>query len=187
MIHPLAQVSSENIGPGTYVWQFSVILKGAQIGKDCNINCHTLIESNVVIGDRVTIKPGVYVWDGMTIEDDVMVGPNATFTNDKWPKSKNKSYKQLETIIRKGASIGANATILCGIEIGEYCLIGAGAIVTQSIPSRALVIGSPGRIVGWMNEDGTKMEKIEDCFIDNKKNIWRVIDNRLIKTNEYTV
>lgn len=181
MIHPLSDVQSAHIGTGTKVWQFAIVLKGAVIGQDCNINCHTLIESNAVIGDRVTVKPGVFIWDGVILEDDVMVGPNATFTNDKWPKSKNASYIQLPTKVKKGASIGANATILCGIEIGDFAMIGAGAVVTKNVPSRALMVGSPAKIAGWMNEDGTKMQQQEDHFVDNKGNKWSVIDSELKK------
>lgn len=182
MIHPLADVMSSSIGPGTKVWQYAVILEGATIGADCNINCHTLIESKAVLGDRVTIKPGVFVWDGVRIEDDVMVGPNATFTNDKWPKSKNTHFQLLETLVRKGASIGANATILCGIEIGAFASIGAGAVVTKSVPSRALMVGAPATIVGWMNENGTKMKPSGlDMWEDSEGNVWQVIDQELTK------
>jgi UDP-2-acetamido-3-amino-2,3-dideoxy-glucuronate N-acetyltransferase len=182
MIHPLAQVLSSSVGEGTKVWQFAIILEGAVIGKDCNINCHTLIESKVFIGDRVTIKPGVFIWDGISLENDVMVGPNATFTNDKWPKSKNAAYQRLETKVRKGASIGANATILCGIEIGEFSTIGAGAVVTKSVPNRALMVGAPAKIVGWMNDDGTKMKQVEQgLFMDKKETLWKVVENELIK------
>lgn len=182
MIHPLAQVLSLAVGEGTKVWQFAIILEGAVIGKDCNINCHTLIESKVFIGDRVTVKPGVFIWDGISLEDDVMVGPNATFTNDRWPKSKNAAYQLLETKVRKGASIGANATILCGIEIGEYSTIGAGAVITKSVPARALMVGSPAKIIGWMNEDGTKMKQHDnEVFLDKEEVQWKVIENELIK------
>jgi UDP-2-acetamido-3-amino-2,3-dideoxy-glucuronate N-acetyltransferase len=180
MIHPLAQVMTKHIGEGTKIWQYSIILEGAQIGHDCNINCHTLIESKVIIGNRVTIKPGVFIWDGVSLEDDVMIGPNATFTNDKWPKSKNTAFKLLETKVRKGVTIGANATILCGIEIGEYATIGAGAIVTRSVPVRALMVGTPAVIAGWMNTDGSKMKELENgVFIDKEGNHWRVEENQL--------
>lgn len=180
-IHDLAQVLSKNIGEGTRIWQFSIVLDGAEIGKDCNINCHTLIESKSKIGDRVTIKPGVYIWDGIVLEDDVMVGPNATFTNDKWPKSRNVNFKLEETLIKRGASIGANATILCGITIGAFALIAAGAIVTKSVPDRALMIGKPARIQGWMNEDGTRMKEENGLFIDSNGQPWRIKNNELKK------
>lgn len=181
MIHPKAEVYSKQIGIGTKIWQFAIVLEGAIIGNDCNINCHTLIESKAVIGNRVTIKPGVFVWDGVKLDDGVMVGPNATFTNDKWPKSKNSKFQLLETYIGKYSSIGANATILCGIKIGEYSMIGAGAVVTKDVPDRALVVGAPAKIVGWMNEDGTKMKKIEENFVDNQGREWIVLHNQLQK------
>lgn len=180
-IHDLAQVFSDKIGEGTKIWQFAIVLEGAKIGKDCNINCHTLIEGKAKIGDRVTIKPGVYVWDGVCLEDDVMVGPNATFTNDKWPKSKNSAFVLEETIVKQGSSIGANATILCGISIGSYALIAAGSLVTKSVPDRALMMGSPAKIAGWMNEDGTRMMEDNGFFIDNKGQSWKVLNNELVK------
>ena len=148
MIHPSADVQSKNIGEGTFVWQFAIVLPGAVIGKNCNINCHTFIENDVKIGDRVTIKSGVFVWDGIQIEDDVFVGPNATFVNDKFPKSKvyPETFQQIK--ICKGASIGANATILGGVTIGEKALIGAGSVVTKDVPAFALVYGNPAKIMG---------------------------------------
>lgn len=181
MIHPLSDVQTADIGENTYVWQFSIILKNAKIGSGCNINCHVFIENNVIIGDNVTIKPGVYVWDGITIENDVMIGPNVTFTNDKLPRSKNQNYKMEYTTVKSGASIGAGATILCGIEIGKYALIGAGALITKSVPARALVIGSPGKIVGWINEDGTKMKKSEGYYLDNIGERWMEVEGHLVK------
>ncbi|MDO8316014.1 MAG: acyltransferase [Flavobacterium sp.] len=181
MIHALSDVQSKNIGTGTYVWQYSIILKNATIGENCNINCNVFIENDVVIGNNVTIKPGVCIWDGITIEDDVMIGPNVTFTNDKLPRSKNKNYKMEVTKVKNGASIGAGAIILCGIEIGSFALIGAGALVTKDIPERALVIGSPARIVGWLNEDGSKMNLIDDgVYCDNKGVKWNIANDKLI-------
>ncbi|MNQ22908.1 dTDP-3-amino-3,6-dideoxy-alpha-D-galactopyranose 3-N-acetyltransferase [compost metagenome] len=181
MIHPLSDVQTQNIGEGTFVWQYTIILKNARIGKECNINCHVFIENDVIIGDNVTIKPGVYVWDGITIESNVMIGPNVTFTNDKLPRSKNKNYKMELTTVRSGASIGAGATILCGIEIGEYSLVGAGALITKNVPAKALVVGSPGKVVGWVNEDGTKMEKSNEYYIDSTGNKWAEVNDELIK------
>lgn len=181
MIHILSDVQSKNIGVGTYIWQYSIILKNAIIGENCNINCHVFIENDVVIGNNVTIKPGVYIWDGITIENDVMIGPNVTFTNDKLPRSKNRNYKMELTTVKIGASIGAGATILCGIEIGAFALIGAGALVTKDIPERALVVGSPARIVGWVNEDGTKMKLVDKgLYMDNKGNKWQMNNDRLM-------
>lgn len=147
MIHPLADVQSQNIGEGTYVWQFCVILKGAKIGNGCNINCQVFIENDVIIGNNVTIKPGVQVWDGVHLEDDVLIGPNVTFTNDLFPKSKNKDFKLVKTLVKKGASIGANATILAGITIGENALIGAGSVVTKDIPDHEIWVGNPAKFL----------------------------------------
>ena len=141
MIHPLSDVQAKDIGIDTNVWRFWVVLAGAKIGKNCNICSHCFIENDVVIGDNVTIKCGVQIWDGMKIEDNVFVGPNVTFCNDKYPKSRNKDWKLEPVIIKKGASIGANATILPGVTIGENAIIGAGAIVTKDVPSGIIVKG----------------------------------------------
>lgn len=141
MIHPLSDVQSKNIGEGTNIWQFCVVLEGAKIGKNCNICSNCFIENDVVIGDNVTVKNGVSLYDGMRIEDDVFIGPNATFCNDRYPKSKNKDFKLEPIIIKKGASIGANATILPGVTIGENALIGAGAIVTKDVDANITVKG----------------------------------------------
>lgn len=153
MIHSLADVQSTNIGEGTSIWQFSIVLKGAKIGKNCNINCQVFIENDVIIGDNVTIKPGVQIWDGVSLEDDVFVGPNVTFTNDLFPKSKNKNFELKKTIVKKGASIGANATILAGITIGENSLIGAGSVVTKNIPENTVWFGNPAKQKGFFNEN----------------------------------
>jgi acetyltransferase-like isoleucine patch superfamily enzyme len=153
-IHPSADVQSSSIGEGTLIWQFCVILKGAIIGENCNINCNVFIENKVVIGNNVTIKPGVQVWDGIIVEDDVMIGPNATFTNDLYPKSKNTNFILKETFIRKGASIGANATILPGITIGENALIGAGSVVTKNVPANTVWYGNPAIQRGLINNNG---------------------------------
>ncbi len=141
MIHILSDVQSENIGENTNIWQFVVVLKNAVIGDSCNICANCFIENDVVIGNRVTVKCGVQLWDGLTVEDDVFIGPNATFCNDKYPKSGNKSFKLLRTTIKRGASIGANSTILPGITIGENALIAAGAIVTRDVPAGTTVKG----------------------------------------------
>lgn len=153
-IHPLSDVQSKNIGEGTTVWQFAVVLPGAVIGKNCNINCHTFIENDVVIGDRVTVKSGVYLWNGIRVEDDVFIGPNATFVNDKYPRSKEYPEKFQGIKIAKGASIGANATILGGIEIGEYAMIGAGSVVTKNVAPYTLVYGNPAKATGKMDDKG---------------------------------
>jgi acetyltransferase-like isoleucine patch superfamily enzyme len=146
-IHPSSDVQSKQIGEGTRVWQYVVILPGAVIGRDSNICSHCFIENKVVVGSRVTVKCGVQLWDGVTLEDDVFVGPNATFTNDRSPRSRNASAALLPTTVKKGASIGANATILPGLIIGEDAMVGAGAVVTKDVPPRTLVVGNPARIV----------------------------------------
>lgn len=144
-IHPQALCESTNVGEGTRIWAFAHILPGARIGKNCNVCDGVFVENEVVIGDNVTIKCGVQVWDGITVEDNVFIGPNATLTNDMYPKSRNTEWKLLRTILRKGCSIGANATILPGLEIGEGAMIGAGAVVTKSVPAHAVIVGNPGR------------------------------------------
>ena len=144
-IHPLSDVQSTNIGNGTTIWQFCVILPKASIGDNCNIKCHVFIENDVTIGNRVTIKSGVQIWDGITIEDDVFIGPNVTFTNDLKPRSKKYPEVFLKTIIRAGASIGANSTILPGIEIGENAMVGAGSVVLKNIDPNTLWVGNPAR------------------------------------------
>src|SRR4051794_23340785 len=128
-IHPLAEVQTDNIGEQTIIWQFAIILKGASIGSNCNINCHTFIENDVVLGNNVTVKSGVYLWDGIIVEDDVFIGPNATFTNDKYPRSKQYPFSFQKIKLERGCSIGANATVLGGVTIGQYSIIGAGSVV----------------------------------------------------------
>lgn len=137
-IHPLSDVQSKNIGQDTKIWQFCVVLEKAVIGKNCNICAHVLIENDVIIGDNVTVKSGVQLWDGIRIEDNVFIGPNVTFTNDLYPRSKKYPEKFLQTIVKKGASIGANATIIPGITIGENAMIAAGSIVTKDVPANTL-------------------------------------------------
>ncbi|MDV5227868.1 acyltransferase [Providencia rettgeri] len=149
-IHPLSDVQSQNIGENTRIWQFSVILKNAQIGSNCNICAHTLIENDVIIGDNVTVKSGVYIWDGIRIEDNVFIGPCVTFANDKYPRSKQYPEQFPITTLKKGASIGANATILPNITLGENCMVGAGSVVTKDVPENALVVGNPARIVRYL-------------------------------------
>lgn len=147
--HTLSDIQSKNIGDGTSLWQYVVVLPGAKIGKECNICSHCFIENDVVIGDRVTIKNGVQIWDGLRIGDDVFVGPNVTFTNDMYPSSKGR-FDLLVTHIQKGATIGANATILPGLSIGENAMIGAGAVVTKDVPPNAVVAGNPAAIVKYL-------------------------------------
>ena len=141
MIHPLSDVQSKNIGRNTNIWQFCVVLADAVIGENCNICSHCFIENDVKIGNNVTVKSGVQLWDGIEIEDDVFIGPNVTFCNDRYPKSGNKNFKLEKVIVKKGASIGANATILPGVRIGENAMIGAGAIVTKDVEPNKCIIG----------------------------------------------
>lgn len=150
-IHPLADVAECTIGKETKIWQFVVILKGAIIGKNCNLNAHTLVEGDVVIGDNVTIKSGVYIWNGTKIEDDVFLGPNVTLTNDKMPRSKQYPDKFHSIILKKGCSIGANATLLPGITVGENAMIGAGSVVTKDVPANAIVVGNPAKIIRYIS------------------------------------
>jgi UDP-2-acetamido-3-amino-2,3-dideoxy-glucuronate N-acetyltransferase len=142
-----SKVMTENIGPQTRIWQFVVILPGAKIGSDVNICSHCFIENDVVVGDRVTVKSGVQLWDGIYLEDDVFVGPNVTFTNDPFPRSKIHPKEFLKTRVCKGASIGANATILPGITIGANSMVGAGAVVTRDVPANVVVVGNPAAVV----------------------------------------
>lgn len=147
--HPNALVESNRIGVGTRIWAFAHVLPGASIGADCNICDHVFIENDVSLGDRVTVKSGVQLWDGIRIEDDVFIGPNATFTNDPMPRSRQYLERYPETTVKCGASIGANATILPGVTIGRNAMVGAGAVVTRPVPPYAVVIGSPARIVRY--------------------------------------
>ena len=151
--HPAAIVESPSVGDGTRIWAFAHVLSGAKIGCDCNICDHTFIENDVLLGDRVTVKCGVQIWDGVRIEDDVFIGPNATFTNDPFPRSRQRPERFLNTFVKKGASIGANATILPGITIGEHVMIGAGVVVTHDVPRNAVVLGNPGRIVSYVGAE----------------------------------
>ena len=146
MIHSLADVQSKHIGENTRVWQFTVVLPDAVIGKDCNICANCFIENKVIIGNYVTVKSGVYIWDGVTLEDYVQLGANVTFTNDKYPRSKQPFELQL-TLVKKNASIGAGTVILGGITIGENAMIGAGSVVTKDVPANELWLGNPAKFV----------------------------------------
>jgi UDP-2-acetamido-3-amino-2,3-dideoxy-glucuronate N-acetyltransferase len=153
-VHPQALCESKTIGVKTRVWAFAHILPGARIGSDCNICDHVFIENDVVLGDRVTVKSGVQLWDGLRVADDVFIGPNATFSNDKYPQSKKYQKQVLQTLIASGASIGSGANILPGLKIGSRAMVGAGAVVTRDVPARAIVSGNPARIVGYVDATG---------------------------------
>ena len=157
-IHERALVESgASIGPGTRVWPFAHILPGAKIGSGCNICDHVFIENDVVIGDRVTVKCGIYIWDGVTVEDDVHLGPNVVFTNDRFPRK--KPFRLERTTVRRGASIGANATLLPGITVGRSAMVGAGSVVTKDVPAFALVVGNPARRIGDVCVCGQRLDE----------------------------
>ncbi len=158
-IHPRTDILTNEIGDETTIWQFCVILPNAKIGNNCNICAHVFIENDVVVGNNVTIKSGVQLWDGIVIEDNVFIGPNATFTNELIPRSKaHDPSKFKSTLIKKGASIGANATVLPGLVIGKYSFIGAGSVVTKNIPDHTLWYGNPATQKGYITEDGILLD-----------------------------
>jgi UDP-2-acetamido-3-amino-2,3-dideoxy-glucuronate N-acetyltransferase len=169
MIHKLADVQSKFIGNNTNIWQFCVVLPDAKIGNNCNINAFVFIENDVIIGNNVTIKSGVQIWDGIIIEDNVFIGPNVTFTNDMFPRSKKYPDKFLKTVIKKGASIGANSTIIGGITIGKYAMIGAGSVVTKNVGEQELWFGNPAKFKGYVCKCGRKCDKSLICEYCKKK------------------
>ncbi|PLC05781.1 dTDP-6-deoxy-3,4-keto-hexulose isomerase [Variovorax sp. RO1] len=152
-IHPLADVQAKEIGVGTNIWQFNVVLAGARIGANCNVSAHCFIENDVVVGDNVTVKSGVYLWDGITLESNVFIGPGAIFTNDLFPRSKVYPESFLRTTVCRGASIGAGAVITPGITIGHDAMVAAGAVVTRDVAPFSLVVGSPARHVRFLNQE----------------------------------
>ena len=151
-VHKRALVETDAIGVGTRIWAFAHVMPGARIGADCNICDHTFVEGDVLVGDRVTIKSGVYLWDGLRLEDDVFIGPQATFTNDPFPRSK-RPFEPSTTTIRRGASIGAGAVILPGVTVGAGAMVGAGAVVVKDVPARAVVVGNPARVMRMLAVD----------------------------------
>lgn len=169
--HPQSLCETPHVGTGTRIWAFAHVLPQARIGADCNICDHVFIENDVVVGDRVTIKCGVQLWDGLRIADDVFIGPNATFTNDRLPRSKQHPASFATTQIQAGASIGANATILPGITIGAHAMIGAGSVVTRSVPPYAIVMGNPARITGYVNT-GTSPLQVQPQTVPDTPGVW---------------
>jgi acetyltransferase-like isoleucine patch superfamily enzyme/dTDP-4-dehydrorhamnose 3,5-epimerase-like enzyme len=180
--HPQSIVESDKIGKNTRIWAFVHILPGARIGKECNICDNTFIENDVILGDRVTIKCGVYLWDGIRLADDVMVGPNATFTNDKFPRSK-QPFEIAQTWVDEGASIGANATILPGIRIGRRSVVGAGSVVTNNVPPNAIVVGNPAKIIGYVD---TKRQAVESVS-ENLDRIESKVDGVLLRQVKHVI
>jgi len=163
MIHKQSDVQSSNIGKNTSIWQFCVVLEGANIGSNCNINAHVFIENDVVVGDNVTIKSGVQLWDGITLRNNVFIGPNVTFTNDFVPRSKQYPQDFLKTVVENGASIGANSTIIGGVTIGNYAMVGAGSVVTKDIGMQELWYGNPARHRGYVCKCGEKCDENLIC------------------------
>ncbi len=180
-IHPKAIVETDNIGEKTRIWAFVHILPGAKIGKNCNICDHTFIENDVVIGDNVTIKSGVYIWDGVRIGNNVFIGPCVTFTNDIRPRSKVYPPEFIKTFVKEGASIGANATILCGVTIGKWAMVGAGAVVTKNIPDYALAYGVPARVKGYVCECGKDLHFKEDIAKCECGKIYKKINSKVVR------
>ncbi len=183
-VHPSAICESSKIGKNTRIWAFSHIMKNAQIGEECNLGDHSFVESDVIIGNRVTVKNGVAIWKGVTIEDDVFLGPNCVLTNDLFPRSKVYHSEYISTLIKKGASIGANATIVCGITIGEYAMIGAGSVVTKDVLPYCLVVGVPAKIVGYVGKNGNRLEfKSKNITKDTEGNIYK-LENKIVQLVE---
>jgi acetyltransferase-like isoleucine patch superfamily enzyme len=180
--HKQSDVQSEKIGEKTTIWQFVVVLPDAEIGENCNINSHVFIENDVIIGNNVTIKSGVQIWDGITIEDNVFIGPNVTFTNDIVPRSKQYPKSFAKTIIKKGASIGANATIIAGNVIDEFALIGAGSVVTKSVGKNELWVGNPAKRIGFVTKEGDILDLNLVHKKSNKKYKWN--NKELEETND---
>lgn len=164
-IHPTAEVSDKAfIGEGTKVWNLAQVREEAYIGKECVISKNVYIDTKVKIGNHVKIQNNVNIYHGVEIEDDVFLGPSMTFTNDLFPRAFNEDWKITNTYVKRGASVGANATIVCGVTIGEYAMIGSGSVVTKDVPAHALVVGNPAKQIGWVCECGTKLNEVGKCL-----------------------
>jgi UDP-2-acetamido-3-amino-2,3-dideoxy-glucuronate N-acetyltransferase len=157
--HPHALVQSQEIGSGTRIWAFAHVMEGARVGAGCNLGDHAFVESGAKLGDNVTVKNGVSIWDGVTVEDNVFIGPNVAFTNDRNPRAAIKKGREqlLPTILREGASLGANVTVVCGITVGRYAFAGAGAVLTHDVADYEMVVGNPARPVSYVCECGEKL------------------------------
>jgi acetyltransferase-like isoleucine patch superfamily enzyme len=177
-VHPSSLVETEDIGEGTTIWAFVHLLPGVRVGKKCNVCDHCFAEGGVTLGDNITLKCGIYLWQGTVLEDDVFVGPNVVFTNDTHPRSKNKDYNLQPVVVLKGASLGANSTILAGTTIGRYALIGIGSVVTRDVPNHALVYGNPARQHGWVDEQGNKLAA-------NGQGRWISVNGSIFIENEH--
>ncbi len=163
-VHDTAEVSGDaSIGRGTKIWNLAQVRENSRIGEDCIISKNVYVDEHVTIGNRVKIQNNVNVYHGVTVEDDVFLGPSMTFTNDMFPRAFNADWKISETLVKKGASIGANATIVCGNTIGEYAMIGSGSVVTKDVPAHAMVVGNPARQIGWVCECGCKLDEKGSC------------------------
>lgn len=164
-VHSHALCESDEVGPRTRVWAFAHVMAGARVGADCNVCDHVFIEAGAVVGDRVTIKNNVLLWDCVVVESDVFLGPNAVFTNDLRPRASASPTRAdfLPTVVRAGASIGANATVVCGVTIGPHAMVGAGSVVTRDVPAHALVVGNPARQIGFVCTCGRRLDQMLAC------------------------
>lgn len=178
VIHPKGLCESDSVGRGTRVWAFAHVMAGAVVGEDCNIGGGTFVETGAVIGDRVTVKNNALIWDKVTIEDDAFIGPNVVFTNDMRPRAafKKSADHWLETKVHRGATIGANATVVCGVKIGQHAFIGAGSVVTRDVAAHRLVVGNPARAVGWVCECGTRLDDRLSC--PECRSVYRLISQQ---------
>ena len=176
-VHPAGLCESDAVGAGTRIWAFAHVMKGARIGAECNVCDHAFVESGAVLGDRVTVKNAVLVWDKVTVEDEVFLGPNMVFTNDMNPRVafKKPPSEFLPTLVRRGASIGANVTVVCGVTIGSQAFVGAGSVVIRDVPAHAMVVGNPARRVGWICRCGEKLPASLTCKCGMK---YRLVDEK---------
>jgi UDP-2-acetamido-3-amino-2,3-dideoxy-glucuronate N-acetyltransferase len=184
-VHEKGMCESDTVGSGTRIWAHAHVMKGAQVGEDCNIGEGSFVESGAVLGNHCTVKNGVAVWDRVVCEDYVFLGPDACFTNDFLPRAafkKDPETEFLPTRIREGASIGANATIVCGVNIGLHAMVGAGAVVTRDVPDFALVVGSPAKAIGWVGRYGTRLQFDEygTARCDKTGDVYRLEEGRVI-------